>query len=175
MRVTLRIMLVGSEPIELERTGASLTIGRDPECDFVVPDVDAADLTSSRHAELSWNNDSLMLADLGSTNGTFVNGEVVSSRQVGPGDRIQLGRLGPEVVIVQIQATASGVGNVALPVNPAVEPGPMLLHDRRFQAVAVGLAVGLIAFSMSGSRDAVKPESENTVHLGLSWVCAGIG
>lgn len=63
-------------------------IGRSPDCDLILehPEV------SRRHAELLRIDEvSYELRDLGSTNGTFVNGVRVRSQLVGDGDQIRLG------------------------------------------------------------------------------------
>jgi ABC transport system ATP-binding/permease protein len=66
----------------------TILFGRDPECDQVldVPSV------SWRHACITHASGSLLLKDLGSTNGTFLNGErVIAPQAVKPGDVIHLG------------------------------------------------------------------------------------
>lgn len=69
---------------------AVLTIGRSPDCDLTL-----ADLTVSwRHAELRWAGTGWVLADLGSTNGTRVNGwRAGPGLAVRPGDRVTFGRM----------------------------------------------------------------------------------
>jgi hypothetical protein len=64
------------------------TIGREPACDMTL-----ADITVSRwHASLSRAEGSWLLDDLGSTNGTRVNGwRVTAPTPVGPGDRVSFG------------------------------------------------------------------------------------
>lgn len=64
------------------------TIGRAPSCDFTV-----ADLSVSRwHARLQREEDSWLLSDLGSTNGTRLNGwRVTQSVQVQAGDEVSFG------------------------------------------------------------------------------------
>lgn len=66
-----------------------LTIGRAPHCQFVV-----ADLSVSRtHAELRRTGNSWLLRDLGSMNGTLVNGyRIVAPTRVRPGDEITFGK-----------------------------------------------------------------------------------
>src|SRR5262249_30392803 len=47
---------------------------------------------SRRHARLRWQADGFWLEDLGSSNGTFVNGDPASGRhRVVPGDRLEVG------------------------------------------------------------------------------------
>jgi pSer/pThr/pTyr-binding forkhead associated (FHA) protein len=49
---------------------------------------------SSEHAELTPHNGRWQLRDLGSTNGTYLNGHtVVSPEDIQPGDVIQFGRV----------------------------------------------------------------------------------
>ncbi len=73
-------------------SGQSWIIGATSECDIVVnqPTV------SSRHCQLIRTPEGLLLKDLGSTNGTYVNGErISSSRLVSASDRITLGTSTP--------------------------------------------------------------------------------
>lgn len=69
---------------------ASLLIGRGAECDLVLQD----DGVSRRHIKIiQYVNGAVMAKDLGSTNGTFVNGEPVTTTTLQDGDRIQLGSI----------------------------------------------------------------------------------
>ena len=51
----------------------------------------ADDTVSRRHAELRVEEDCWVLRDLGSSNGTWVNGRRVIEAEVRPGDVVQLG------------------------------------------------------------------------------------
>lgn len=64
-----------------------LTIGRLPDCDIVLRDKGA----SRRHAQIKTANGEWTITDLGSTNGTKLNGATVQSRQLDDGDRITIG------------------------------------------------------------------------------------
>jgi hypothetical protein len=68
-------------------SGAPMRIGRGPECELVLKDSRA----SRRHARLHARDGVLVLTDLGSTNGTRVNGHRVTELVLGAGDRIQIG------------------------------------------------------------------------------------
>ncbi len=65
----------------------SLTIGRDDSAELTVP----FEGVSRQHAELTVQAGATHLRDLGSTNGTAVNGAEISQVVLESGDRIQLG------------------------------------------------------------------------------------
>jgi hypothetical protein len=67
--------------------GGMLTIGRDPDNDVVLGDPRA----SRHHARLMARQGTLVLVDLGSSNGTLVNGAVVAEIAIGVGDEIRIG------------------------------------------------------------------------------------
>ena len=70
--------------------GTLKTMGRAPRADFVV---DAA-LVSRVHCRFTLNQtNELELEDLGSTNGTFVNGRKVMRTQLSDGDKLTIGRV----------------------------------------------------------------------------------
>jgi hypothetical protein len=68
-------------------TGASLLLGRSAACQLVLAD----DTVSRRHAELSLREGAWFIRDLGSSNGTWVNGRRVVEAEVAPGDELCLG------------------------------------------------------------------------------------
>lgn len=65
----------------------SILVGRDQSCDLLLEDSSV----SRRHAEFCRVNDSYDLRDLGSTNGTLVNGEAIKNRELKSGDCIKFG------------------------------------------------------------------------------------
>jgi len=68
-----------------------IVIGRAPSNQVVVD----ASTVSSRHCEIRRNGDAYEVRDLGSTNGTFLNGERVEQGPLGMDDEIRLGKAGP--------------------------------------------------------------------------------
>jgi pSer/pThr/pTyr-binding forkhead associated (FHA) protein len=72
-------------------------IGRQKNCDFRIP----LESISRRHCEVHCDNDSVVLRDLGSRNGTLLNGAKISNaeRVLQPGDKI---KIGPITFILQI-------------------------------------------------------------------------
>jgi hypothetical protein len=69
---------VGSEPV---------VIGRLPECEVVLSDSNV----SRRHAEIRRKDDGVFVTDLGSTNGTRVNGAPVREQLLTSGDEVSVG------------------------------------------------------------------------------------
>ncbi len=64
-----------------------LIIGRSSELDIVLVE----DMVSRKHAKISITGGKISIEDLGSTNGTFVNGEKVKTSRLKEGDRILVG------------------------------------------------------------------------------------
>ena len=65
-----------------------LTIGRAASCHVTLDDT----YISQLHARVSTDEQGIVVEDLGSTNGTYLNRQRVTSRVIGsPGDRLQLG------------------------------------------------------------------------------------
>jgi pSer/pThr/pTyr-binding forkhead associated (FHA) protein len=70
--------------------GTVKTMGRAPGADFIV---DAA-LVSRLHCRFTLADAGLKIEDLGSTNGTFVNGQKITGAQIlAGGDRVKVGRV----------------------------------------------------------------------------------
>ncbi len=65
----------------------TLTIGRSPESDLQIDD----DITSRTHAQISVTPEGVILEDLGSSNGTFVNGEPVERCYLENRDEVSIG------------------------------------------------------------------------------------
>jgi sigma-B regulation protein RsbU (phosphoserine phosphatase) len=70
-------------------TAAPLVLGRDPALAFHLPDADV----SRMHCSLRIQGDAVLVSDLGSTNGTFVDGERVTKERALPvSSLLQIGR-----------------------------------------------------------------------------------
>jgi ABC-type multidrug transport system ATPase subunit/pSer/pThr/pTyr-binding forkhead associated (FHA) protein len=130
-------------------------IGRAPENELVLPHP----TVSQRHARLQRQADgSLLVTDLGSTNGTFVDGERVTSRGL-------IARAGQRVTIGSVQLTLdeggriAGAGRakvrldlqgVALTVKDRGSGNPRALLDRVTMSIFPGELVGMLGPSGAG-------------------------
>jgi pSer/pThr/pTyr-binding forkhead associated (FHA) protein len=74
----------GEYPLPANR---EIVVGRSSELDMVLVE----DMVSRRHAKIIVSDDQIVIQDLGSTNGTFVNGEKIKRAKLNEGDRILIG------------------------------------------------------------------------------------
>ncbi|MGH3730466.1 MAG: FhaA domain-containing protein [Micromonosporaceae bacterium] len=81
------VRLVSNDGREYSVAIGSTTMGRGEQASMRLPDVGI----SRRHARLDFDGSQVVLTDLGSTNGTLVNGQRISAVALNPGDVIQIG------------------------------------------------------------------------------------
>ena len=74
----------GEFPVTPERT---IVVGRSSDLDMVLVE----DMVSRKHARIAMQQDQIWIEDLGSTNGTFVNGEKIKRARLKEGDRVLIG------------------------------------------------------------------------------------
>jgi hypothetical protein len=99
---------------EFDLTGG-IVVGRDPSSGIVIEDADA----SERHASFAVEGASVTVEDLGSANGTFVNGErLAGSRMIGEGDRVRIG-----TTVFEIRSLVRA-GGTEIPGGPPSEEQP---------------------------------------------------
>ncbi len=102
---------------------SEIIVGRDATCDIVINDPEI----SRRHARLSLQGDVYLLDDLGSTNGTFVDGQrLMGPHPLQPGDLILFGEnvsMSYEAIPIDADATImAGPGQPTTPPVPAPPP-----------------------------------------------------
>lgn len=93
----LRFLNGPQRSLETVITRPVTTIGRAPSNDLVL---DVGDV-SRHHARLERSGGELRLVDLGSTNGTRVNGEPVRESPLRPGDEVSFGTIRAQVVVAE--------------------------------------------------------------------------
>ncbi len=100
--------------------GDNITIGRDPTNSITINDAEI----SRRHARLTYQGGKYVLEDLGSTNGTFVNGQrLAGPRVLKSGEVVSFG----EQIVLVFETTsfdpgATVVSPRAVPVQPVSRP-----------------------------------------------------
>ncbi len=98
--------------------GAVILVGRSPSCNVCFEDVKV----SAAHAELCWNQEGFSVFDLGSANGTIVNGQTIKGRAaLRIGDHVQIGD-----VIWQLTNLEVGVESESL-----IQPSGLLAFESK--------------------------------------------
>ena len=111
-------------PPTFEVGAYGLTLGRDPS-NGVVLDPERFPKVSAHHTRVEVRGQRLLVTDLGSANGTLVNGRAVESQEVDSGALIQLGDGGPRFVAVHSSVLEQT--NVIRPDTAPVQPSEATL------------------------------------------------
>jgi pSer/pThr/pTyr-binding forkhead associated (FHA) protein len=116
----LRLEIVeGAGAGRMVTVAAAVTVGRGQDADLVLAD----ELVSRRHARITPTGSGAVVEDLGSRNGTFVNGEAIyGPTRLEPGDQLQLG-----VTLVELRS-ARQVAERPSAVHPV--PPPLAVPTR---------------------------------------------
>lgn len=88
------------------RIANGITLGRNPENTVCFSGPDGT-LVSGKHAVIEKRGEILMLRDLGSTNGTFINGTQIAEHTLGTDEVISLGVSGPKMRMVEKSNSAT--------------------------------------------------------------------
>ncbi len=84
----LEVSSEGQPTRSLQLGDATITVGRADDCELVVDDA----FVSHHHARIDARTDGVWITDLGSRNGTFVNGELlVTARRLDGGSEVRIG------------------------------------------------------------------------------------
>ena len=83
----LAVATDGQVPVEFDLDGPLITIGRASDNDVIVDDPQV----SRHHCQLKLQHGAYSFVDLGSRNGSTVNGQAVGEIALGPGDVIHIG------------------------------------------------------------------------------------
>ncbi|TMA17165.1 MAG: FHA domain-containing protein, partial [Deltaproteobacteria bacterium] len=106
---------------------AVIRIGRGPDCD-VRFDAQRDTKVSTHHAEIRFENGLYVVVDVGSTNGTFVNGKLVRAHELCSGDKIVFGAQGGPEVRFDIEEGFGSLrtNGIAEPLQIARKPPPAI-------------------------------------------------
>lgn len=127
---------------------SQIVLGRDPNCDHALD----FPMISWHHARISRGDAGLLVEDLGSSNGTFVNGQrVLHPIVLKAGDVVGLGSFTFTVTSSGELQKRSYQGNISLHVDRVcvAVPGKQLLHEISF-TILPSEFVGLMGLSGAG-------------------------
>jgi len=143
------ISTAGEQSIDLQ-LGRTLVVGR-----AVTSDIPIYDPTiSRRHAEVSLSDNGVRVKDLGSSNGTFLNGAKIAEAEAGANDVVTFGKVAFRVKEVTAPAP-----------RPQVVPAPAEFTNPR-SAVPGGTIVRQLPVSASGGVPAiVMDQAQGASHL----------
>ena len=127
----------GDQSFEL-RLGTQLILGRALNSDIPVLDP----TISRRHAEIVCDGEGIEVRDLGSSNGTFLNGDKVAITRVSAGDLVTFGK-----VAFRVKEVAASFETPALPTPAAMRPGSTIVRQVRVPNTSEGFAAALRASS----------------------------
>lgn len=179
----------GEFPIRMNR---EIIIGRSSDLDMVLVE----DMVSRRHAKITSTEAEVYIQDLGSTNGTFVNGEKISRSRLSEGDRVLVGTSIMKVVGAdersfsqteaearrRLEAGAQRQSTAGRPMSGVIEeiPLPDLLQllstSRKSGVLTIASSVGIgkiylrkgqIYFAAINDNFAIKPQK--AIYRMLTW------
>lgn len=150
MRLRLRSSSGSLGGRKLDFTGPEIRIGRSRDNDLVLPDEGSVPVSSAHHARLVYDGQGWLVQDLGSTNGTFLNGRSVARERLRDGDELSFGD-----VVVRV-----GLGDGS-PTRKRVLP---------LVTVALALYLALVVFQrvVLAPKDAFEPAAravESSIYL----------
>jgi len=140
---------------------AVVTLGRHPGCDVVFQET-GTPIVSGRHAELRVDGAKVFVVDLGSTNGTFLNGRRAQSAEVKPDDEVALGANGPAFRVHGEPAPAEVPVQAPAPASPA--PAPATEGPKLYGKQTVGMMIQQALASVP-QAEAPKGTSKSTEYF----------
>lgn len=130
-------------------TGVTV-IGRQPDCDISIP----SDEISRRHAELRVSQDGVMVEDLGSANGTYVNEKRVTRELLKHGDELRFDQLRFQLVAPgkEMLHTPLSAGNANNAASSSPAPSAQAASSSLPVAVWVVLGIATLAVLLAGLK-----------------------
>jgi serine phosphatase RsbU (regulator of sigma subunit)/pSer/pThr/pTyr-binding forkhead associated (FHA) protein len=127
-------------------------IGRHRMADLQLRPVDV----SREHAEIAWDGEQYVLRDVGSSQGTYVNGRRVLTHSLADGDRIRLGQNDVEIVF---EANTTSISELMDTTSDARNLGQMAAILNGLRALGSGRVLAeVLAVVLDAALDVTKAE-----------------
>jgi len=157
IQAKLIMFRANGERRELSLNGDRTLIGRRNDCDIRIPLTEV----SRHHTELRIERDQVLIKDMGSSNGTFVNNKRVQSGTLNPGDHVIIG---PVVFTLQVNGEPKDVRPVKTKIKRQ-KPAASGVADRREKSGAIDAVIeeeldpisALEALASSADQTAIDP------------------
>ena len=145
---------LGPSTAALDERNPRILIGRDPSCGLPTVEISV----SRRHAEVCLTADGIVIRDLGSSNGTWINGKPVGAdpSPINPGDQVFLGH-----VPLAVEWASGGHGRTVVGELPSDLRAMIEAHKNRV------LAGGPAAAAKVVLQDPSQPGGPATTMLGV--------
>jgi hypothetical protein len=143
------------------------TVGRVEDNTFQIPETSV----SSHHAEILLRGSEVVVKDLNSTNGTFINGEKISEAVVKPGQILRLG------MIEMRLETGDAAAAPAAPGAPSATPYKKSLDQTRVipQGVKRDELEGTRQITFGGQKGFEKKSNKATIAFIIIVILIGLG
>lgn len=94
-RILLHSTNLDLPELDVKLVKGDYILGSSPDCDVVIehPTI------SRKHCVVGFGSTQIRVIDLGSSNGTFINGTLISESMLNPGDHLRLGEMEFEVIL----------------------------------------------------------------------------
>jgi pSer/pThr/pTyr-binding forkhead associated (FHA) protein len=150
--------------VNVERT----TVGRVEDNTFQIADPSV----SSHHAEILLRGSELLVKDLNSTNGTFINGEKISESVLQPGQILKFGQ-------VELKIDDGTPVSAPSPTAAAPAPAPAAAPKKQVEAtMVIPRGVSLTDLEQSGAHptgfEANSPFSKKSNKVNLYFIIGGV-
>ena len=151
------------------------TIGRVEDNTFQIADPSV----SSHHCEIVLRGSDVVIHDLGSTNGSFINGEKISESVLKPGQTLKLGQIELQLVPEGAPMPAMKSAPAPAPSAPAPAPAPTSHKQKMDSTMVVPRGVNMNEFSEGargpGFDTSTKGFSKKKNNTNMLFVYVGIG
>lgn len=142
----------------------SVTVGRNPDCLIQT----AKPSVSRRHSEFTYSGGAFEVADLGSSNGTFINGREIRRQTLRDRDEVKCGDFVIRFFLDQEDGASpshSGYDRPSTPLSASYEPSPTQMPgDSGSYAIQQGAGLPTGRSSSAYGQAAVPPPRSSSVH-----------